>query len=352
MNLGALGLSLVLLLANAFFVAVEFGLMTARRSRLEALADRGSGAAAVALAQTREISLQLAGAQLGVTMASLGLGAVAEPAIGHLIGSGLEAVGVPEGAVGTAEFVGALTIVVFLHMVIGEMVPKNLALAGPERTMVALAWPNRLYVAIFRPVIRLLNGLADLGARPFGVRAVSDAETAHSAEDIAAMVATSRHEGLIEPFEHELLVGALDLEQREIVEVMVPAGAVAWAPVGASVAELEQIIVDSGHSRLPVIGPALGASPGFVHAKDLLDVAVEQRGRPWPAERLHKVLTVDADDHLGDVLRQMQRDRLHIAVVLNDAGRRLGIVTLEDLLEELVGDIRDESDPAGDADRS
>ena len=184
--------------------------------------------AAIALAQSHEISLQLAGAQLGVTMASLGLGAVAEPAIGHLIGSGLEAIGLPEGAVGTVEFVAALTIVVFLHMVIGEMVPKNLALAGPERTMCVLAWPNRLYVAIFRPVIRLLNGLADLGARLFGFRAASEAEAVHSPEDIAAMVASSREEGLIEPFEHELLVGALDLEQREIVEVMVPAADVAW----------------------------------------------------------------------------------------------------------------------------
>ena len=348
MNLGALGLSLVLLLANAFFVAVEFGLMTARRSRLEALAHKGSGSAAVALAQSHEISLQLAGAQLGVTMASLGLGAVAEPAIGHLIGSGLEAVGLPEGAVGTVEFVAALTIVVFLHMVIGEMVPKNLALAGPERTMCVLAWPNRLYVAIFRPVIRLLNGLADLGARLFGYRAASEAEAVHSSEDIAAMVASSREEGLIEPFEHELLVGALDLEQREIVEVMVPAAAVAWVSVGASVSELEQAIVDSGHSRLPVVGPALGASPGFVHAKDLLVVDIGERERPWPAEHLHPVLTVNADEHLGEVLRRMQRQRRHLGVVVDDAGRRVGIVTLEDLLEELVGDIRDESDPAGD----
>jgi magnesium and cobalt exporter, CNNM family len=351
-NVGALVLTLVLLLANAFFVAVEFGLMTARRSRLEALADKGSGSAAIALTQSHEISLQLAGAQLGVTMASLGLGAVAEPAIGHLIGSGLEAVGLPEGAVGTVEFIAALTIVVFLHMVIGEMVPKNLALAGPERTMCVLAWPNRLYVAIFRPVIRLLNGLADLGARLFGFRAASEAEAAHSPEDIAAMVATSRQEGLIEPFEHELLVGALDLEQREIVEVMVPAADVAWASVGASVAELEQAIVDSGHSRLPVVPPGPGAKPGFVHAKDLLDVPADERDRPWPAARLHEVLVVRPDQHLGDVLRRMQAQRRHLAVVAADPRRPLGIVSLEDVLEELVGDIRDESDPAGDVDGS
>jgi magnesium and cobalt exporter, CNNM family len=348
MSLGALALSLVLLLANGFFVAIEFGLMTARRSRLEALADRGNSSAAIALAQSHEISLQLAGAQLGVTMASLGLGAVAEPAIGHLIGSGLEAVGVPEGAVGTIEFVAALTIVVFLHMVIGEMVPKNLALAGPERTMTVLAWPNRLYVALFRPVIRFLNGLADQGARLFGVRAASEAEPAHTPEDIAAMVASSREEGLIEEFEHELLVGALDLEQREVVEVMVPSGDVAWASTEASVAELEQAIVDSGHSRLPVVGPEPGASPGFLHAKDLLDVDLADRDRPWPSDRLHPMLVVPADQHLGDVLRRMQAQRKHLAVIVDASGQRLGIASLEDVLEELVGDIRDESDPAED----
>ena len=345
MNPGALGLSLLLLLANAFFVAVEFGLMTARRSRLEAMADAGSGSAKVALAQSYEISLQLAGAQLGVTMASLGLGAVAEPAVGHLVGDGLRAIGLPEGSVGTIEVIIALAIVVFLHMVVGEMVPKNLALAGPERTMTALAWPNRLYVLIFRPVIRLLNGLADLGARLFGIHAGPDAEAAHSPEDIAAMVASSREEGLIEPFEHELLTSALDLEHREVREVMVPSTEVAWAPAEASVADLERAIVQSGHSRLPVISAVAGEPPRFVHAKDLLDVPIAERDEPCPPGRLHPMIVVPVDQRLGDVLRRMQAQRKHLGVVHDGQGTRLGIVSLEDVLEELVGEIRDESDP-------
>ncbi|MCU1352000.1 MAG: hypothetical protein JWM05_1209 [Acidimicrobiales bacterium] len=344
MSVGALVATILLILANGFFVAVEFALITSRRSKLEGLAEAGSRSARLALDASHELSLQLAGAQLGVTMASLGLGYVAEPALGHLVESALHPLHLPEGAVTSIGFTVALTLVVFLHMVLGEMVPKNLALAGPERVAVILAWPQRIYVAAFRPVIRALNWLANLGVRIFGIEPQDDLEGKHSTAEIAVMLATSRAEGLIEEFEHELLAGALDFSDRRVDTVMVPRERVVFVRSVDPVAEYERVIVQSGHSRLPVVGAGLDDVRGFVHAKDLLDIEPDARGRPYPLGRLRRMLIVGADLPLGEVLVRMQARRLHLAVVVGPDGRTVGIATLEDVLEALVGDIRDESD--------
>lgn len=345
MKLGALIATLVLLLANGFFVAVEFALITSRRTKLQSLAEEGNRRAQIALAASRELSLQLAGAQLGVTMASLALGYVAEPAIGHLVEVVLHPLGLPETAVRTSGFALALALVVFLHMVIGEMVPKNLALAGPERAMLVLAWPNRIYVAVFRPIIRALNALANAGVRLFRVEPRSELERAHSANDIAAMLAASREEGLLEPFEHELLSGALDFGDREVSTVMAPRHEVVAVRSTAPVRAIEAVIVERGHSRIPIVGTGLDDVWGFVHAKDLLDLPEAARERPYPVGRLRRMLIVPQDMPLVDVLVRMQGRRLHLAVVIDERRRTMGMVTLEDILESLVGDIRDESDP-------
>lgn len=340
-----LALAGALLVANGFFVAVEFALIASRRTKLEAMAERGSARARLAVGSMRNLNLQLAGAQLGITMASLLLGYVAEPTVAGLIEHALEgAVELPSGVVHTVGFVVALTIVAFLHMVVGEMVPKNVAIAAPERTLLALALPNRAYVTVFGPLLRLLNGVSNAVVRRLGIEPRDELATAASADELAVMLAASREEGLIEEMAHQLLAGALDLGDRDLESVMVPRADVVWLPRTATPADAEALVVASGHSRLLVAGDHLGDPLGFVHAKDLLTIAGPARHRPLPLSRVRRMPVLATTSTLDDALLAMQRRRIHLAVVVDDAGSTVGIVTLEDVIERLVGDIRDESD--------
>jgi len=341
----ALLLALLLLLANGFFVAVEFALIASRRTKLEALAEEGSARARTALGSMRHLNLQLAGAQLGITMASLLLGFVAEPAVGGLVEDALGAVvDLPSGVVHTIGFVVALTLVAFLHMVIGEMVPKNVAIADPERTLLALAVPNRAYVTVFGPVLRILNALSNAGVRLLGVEPRDELATAASADELASMLGASRDQGLIEDVAHQLLTGALDLGDRGITTVMVPPDDIVWLPRTATPAEAEELVVTSGHTRLVIAGSGVDDLLGFVHAKDLLTLSGPARHRPLPLGRIRRMLVLGPRTSLDDALVEMQQARAHVAMVADGDDRALGIVTLEDVIEELVGDIRDESD--------
>jgi CBS domain containing-hemolysin-like protein len=340
----ALSVAALLIVANAFFVAVEFALIASRRTRIEPLAAGGGRSARVALAAMQELNLQLAGAQLGITMASLLLGFVAEPALAHLLEGPLERLGLPEAAVHGIAFVIALGIVVFLHMVLGEMVPKNIALAGPERTLLVLAVPNQLYVTLFGPVIRLLTHLGNAGVRLLGAEPRSEVDTVHTAAEFGAMLAHSREEGLIEEFEHDLLTGVLDFAERPVASVMVPRSQVTVLPADATVADAERLAAETGHSRLPIADAGEPSTlTSFVHVKDLLGLSSTASRRAVPERLVRPMLRVPSGRTLGDLLVEMRQARIHVAAV--QRGRdTVGLVTLEDLLEELVGDIRDESD--------
>jgi CBS domain containing-hemolysin-like protein len=345
-NPGALLAAALLIVANAFFVAVEFAVVASRRTKIEPLAAQGSRPARAALAAMQDLNTQLAGAQLGITMASLLLGYVGEPAVAHLIAAPLEALfDPPEAVVHAISLVIALGIVVFLHMVLGEMVPKNLAITEPERVLMILALPNQLYVSLFRPIIWLLNAMANGLVRLTGVEPRSELASVHTAEEFAAMLAHSREEGLIEPFEHDLLTGVLDFRDRPVSAVMVPRDRMVTMPAGATVEVVEALAVESGHSRLPVVGDDADRPFGFVHAKDLLSLSAAAYRRAVPDRLIRRMLRVPPERTLGDLMVSMRAARVHVAVVVDDDGRTVGLVTLEDLLEELVGDIRDESDP-------
>lgn len=341
----ALALAVGLLLANGFFVAVEFALIASRRTKLESLADAGSTRANVALRSVRHLNLQLAGAQLGITMASLLLGYVAEPAVAGLIESGIDqVVEVPDGVLHTLGFVTALTIVAFLHMVLGEMVPKNVAIAAPERCLLLLAVPNRIYVFVFGPLLRLLNGLSNFVVRRFGVEPQDELASSASAEQLASMLDASRQEGAIEEMAHRLLAGALDLGDRHVETVMVPRHDVVWLARSATPAQAEELVVQTGHTRLLVADDGVDDVLGYVHAKDLLTVTGPVRHRPLPLSWVRRMPVLRRDTDLDDALLVMQRARLHVAIVTDGHGHTLGLVTMEDVIEELVGDIRDESD--------
>ena len=343
----ALAAAVALLAANAFFVAVEFAVIASRRSRLESMAADGSRRAQAALAAVGQISLQLSGAQLGITMASLGLGAVAEPAVAELIEPLLESfLDVPSGVLHTISFVIALTLVVFLHMVLGEMVPKNVAIAGPERTLLLLAVPNRAYLVVFGPVVKALNALGNLGVRALGLEPRDELGGGQTVEELGAIVAASHEEGLIAPEESELLDAALQFGRREVAEIMVSRSRVDVVDREATVADVEELVSAHGHTRLPVVDGSIDETLGFVHVKDVLALGPEASTAVVPEALIRPVVEVVGHHSLGSVLRTMRALRVHVALVRRGhrGGRVLGIVTLEDVVEALVGQINDESD--------
>jgi CBS domain containing-hemolysin-like protein len=337
-------ITLGLLVANGFFVGAEFALTAARRTKIEQLAEQGSRRAQAALASMRELSFMLSGAQLGITMASLGLGFVAEPAVARLLEAALGWTTIPPAVLHTISLVVALLIVVYLHMVIGEMAPKNIAISEPERSALWMAPPFRLYANLFRPVIWLLNAVANGGTRLLGVEPRDEVEVAHSADDIATMVAISRRQGLIEEFQHRLLSGALRFGDLDVAAVMVPRTEVVAVRVDVTPAEVEGLVLQTGHSRVPVYRESLDDMIGFVHVKDLLGVPDDRWEAPLDPSIVRPLVVVPESGKIHRLLAEMRRRRNHIAVVVDEHGGTAGIVTLEDLVEELVGEIRDEYD--------
>lgn len=349
----ALAAAVLLLGANAFFVAAEFALVAARSSRLEAAAADGDPRSAAALAAVRDLQFQLAGAQLGITMASLALGFIAEPAVADLIEPAVELiVDVPSGVLHTISLTVALAIVLTLHMVAGEMVPKNIAIARPEASARLLAPALRVYGAALRPVIWSLNAVSAGIVRLLGIAPVDEINTALTVNEFHTLLAGARDEGVIEPGEHELLAGALGFRVRSAGSMMVPVERLVSVPRRTSAARLEEVVALSGHTRIPVWGSAPDDVLGFVHAKDLLRFSHEDRHDPVPLEIVRRMRVVRPEMAGRDLLLWMRRSRVHMVLVRDAVGVMLGVVTLEDVLEALVGDIFDETDETDETDDS
>jgi CBS domain containing-hemolysin-like protein len=332
-----LAAALGLLLLNGFFVGAEFALVAARRTKLEQMVET-SDRANMAIKSIKELSFMLAGAQLGITMCSLGLGFVAEPAVAHIIEAALHPVTALSDTVSHAiSFVIALMIVTFLHMVIGEMAPKNIAISEPERSALWLALPFRAFVNVLRPVVRLLNDLANVGTRLCGVTPAEERSDAHTAEEIGAMIQESAREGLIGKPQLRLLSGVIGFRERDAGAAMVPRTEVVAAPVSS-------MILRSGHSRIPLYVGDLDDVSGFFHSKDLLRVSGSERDRPLPSHLVRPMFVVPESRRLHPLLLEMQQQRRHFVLVVDEHGGTAGIVTLEDVVEELVGEIQDEYD--------
>jgi CBS domain containing-hemolysin-like protein len=341
MILWALVFMVLLLLANGFFVAAEFAYITARRNVLEQ-SPTPSGRIAAGL--NRNLSLSLTAAQLGITMASLGLGAVAEPAVARLLKPLFGLIPLSEGVIHAIALVVALFIVVFLHMVIGEMAPKNIAIASPEKSATALAPAFRGFIIVFRPLIAALNAISNGVLRLLRVKPVDSLEVGHSADDLSVIISTGQEEGVIEDFAHRLLAGAIMFGDLDAAEAMIPRPDVVAAEADVTVAEIEQVMRQTGHSRIPVYRGDLDDVLGFVHVKDLMGVADEEENRSLMPDLIREVLFVPESAHIRSVLDEMRRTRIHFAIVIDEHGSTSGIITMEDIAEELVGDIRDEHD--------
>jgi CBS domain containing-hemolysin-like protein len=336
-------LAIALLAGNALFVAAEFALVSARRSQIEPLSAR-SGRARTTLTAMEQVSLMLAGAQLGITICSVGLGAVGEPVVAHLIEGPLEGLGMPAGLVRPVAFALALGVVVYLHMVLGEMVPKNLSLARPERAALILGPLLFAMVRLTKPLIWLLNAIANGILRLFRVEPRDEVASAFTADELATMLAESRREGLLDVEEHELLTGALQYEQVRATDIMIrPEDAVA-VDSDATAADMEHRVAETGFSRFPVVDAA-GDMIGYLHVKDVLDRDGDQ---PVPPDRVRSLPAVDADQTVSEIVTTLQRAGAHLGRVVDPgSGEVLGLVTLEDALEELIGEVVDAAHTSG-----
>lgn len=337
----ALFVGALLLGLNAFFVGAEFALISARRSTIEPLAEAGGRAARKTLGAMEQVSLMMAGAQLGITICSLGLGYIAKPAVSDLLEGPLGGLGVPDGFVYPIAFAFALTIVAVLHVVVGEMVPKNIALARPDRSALILGPVLQLVVRILWPGIASLNWIANRVLRLVGVEPRDEVASVFTRDEVAGLVDESRREGLIEPTQEHLLLGALQFEERDVRSVLLPLDRLETVTFDVTPEEVEACAARTGYSRFPV-RDGDGELVGYLHLKDALEVEERHRRRPIARRWVRPLPAVGATDSLRHVLAEMQRTGAHLAQVLDD-GRVVGVAALEDVLEELVGEIRDET---------
>lgn len=344
MSVGALAVTVVLVVINGFFVAVEFAFTASRRPALEERAAGGNRLAGWALASMNELPITFAGAQLGVAGASLALGFVIESSLEVAFEDLYHLLGLPEGAIAGFSLVTALLVVSFVHNVFGEMAPKNATIAAPERAALLLAAPFRAYVTVLRPVILSLSWVAGAVLRVFGVKTRHKVEVSHSADDIASLVRTIGAGGVIEPSSSRLLTSALRFQDTLVSEVMVPRPDLIALPVSSSGSQFERTVVSTGHSRIPVYGEDLDDIRGFIHAKDLLSIDPGSIGQPMNQTLVRKVPVVPETMSVSPVLEMMRSEGVHLALAIDEHGSVAGLVTLEDIAEELVGDIRDEHD--------
>lgn len=344
MSIAALGVAIVLVLLNGFFVAVEFAFTASKRPPLEERANAGNRFAKWALASMDELPVTFAGAQLGVAAMSLGLGFVIEDSLEGAFHALFDSFGLPAGAVSSLSLITALLIVSFVHNVIGEMAPKNATISAPERAALLLAAPFRFYVIVFRPIIVTLSWIAAGVLRVFGVQTRSSVETMHSAEDIATLVKTIGAGQMIDPSSSRLLTSALGFQDTIVSEVMVPRPDLVSLPLGESARTFEETIVATGHSRIPVYDESPDDILGFVHAKDLISVPTENLDKPVGIDLLRAVPVVPETTPISPVMEMMRSQAVHIAIVIDEHGSVAGLVTLEDIAEEIVGEIRDEHD--------
>lgn len=338
----ALVLAVALLVANGFFVAAEFALLAARRPRIEQLAAQGDRRARHAAAGIRELSLMLAGAQLGITICSLGLGAVAEPAIARLIETALAGVvELPDAVLHGIGFGFALAIVVFLHMVAGEMAPKSWAISHPESSVLALARPFRGFALLLRPAIRLLNMLANAVVRLCRVQPQGELALAHSRADLLLLLEESADHGTIAPDEHRLLARSLTLSGLDAAAAMTPRRDVAAVAANQTATEVAEVAQRSGRTRLVVHDGGLDRVVGVIHTKDVLLLDPDRRGTATARDLCRPALVIHEHRLLEDLLLEMRTARQHLAVIVDERGVVSGIVTLQDVLEEIIGDVHD-----------
>ncbi|NYE20955.1 hemolysin family protein [Microbacterium immunditiarum] len=334
----------VLLLANAFFVGAEFAVISARRSQIEPRAEKGSRAAKTALFAMEHATLMLATCQLGITICSLLILNVSEPAIHHLLAEPLGLTGLNESLVDVISFVIALVLVSYLHVVFGEMVPKNLAFSVPDRSVLMLATPLVWISKLFHPVIVSLNWIANHAVRLFRVEPKSEAASTFTLEEVATIVSQSRIEGVLDDAAGTV-AAALEFTDKKAKAIAVPLGELVTLPETTTPDEIERAVAKHGFSRYVIVDDS-GEPVGYVHLKDVLRVAEGPEAAVGaaaqiPAKRVHHMVPVLETTDLEDALALMRRAGRHLAQVRDANGRTTAVLFLEDIIEELIGEVQD-----------
>ena len=340
MTVLAIAVGSLLVLFNGAFVALEFGLLGAMKSAIDEEATAGRKSALAAQRLQRDVLTTLGGAQLGITICSLVIGRLAEPAVASVIEQLVnEFAEISETVLHSVSFAIALALVVVVHMVLGEMVPKNLAITGPERTLLLLARPMALYLSLARPVIRMFQGFSNGLLGLFRVEPTSELDESTTSAELALMVDESHDQGLIDSQEYALIESAIAFGQTPATSVMAQIDHVHSVSVDSEIVEIEDQIVKTGHTRLVVHGADMNDVRGFVHSKDLL--GIKEKKQSLAPDLIRPMLRVDPESTLPDVLQLMRRSQIHLAVVTSE-GTNSGVLTLDDVMRGLVGPLLQE----------
>jgi CBS domain containing-hemolysin-like protein len=337
----------ILILANAFFVAGEFAIVAVERSTVERRAREGDARARRILSSLRNLSFELSGAQLGITITSLVLGAIAEPTIAAVLTPLIGEVGfLTEGTTLAVSVAIAFALATMGQMVFGELVPKNLAISRPYRSAARFAIPMQMVNRAVRPLILFLNNAADWTVRRLGIEPRAELAGVRSMEELELMIRSSGEEGRLDDEEMELLTRAITFTEKLAAEAMVPRVSVVAINRHQPISELRQIARETGHSRFPVYGLDLDEVVGIVHVKDTVGIPASRRALTPVEEIAEPGLRVPAASRLEYLLTQLQTQGRGMAVVIDEYGGTAGIITIEDLLEEIFGEIEDEYDDA------
>jgi CBS domain containing-hemolysin-like protein len=334
-------LVIVLVLVNGFFVAAEFAFVGVRRSRIEALAAEGNNGAKRLLELLNNLSAYLSASQLGITLASLGLGALGEPVVEAILGNALS--GLPESARHIVSYAIAFFVITSLHIVLGEQAPKLFGLQLAERVAIATALPMLIFYKVFKPFIHVLDWASAKTVRIFGLHAESEHASIYTEEEIRQLIRVSEESGHLNKEERTLINKVFEFSETTVKEAMVPRTEIIAVPENSTLEEIVMVFRQHGYSRVPVFRGSLDDMVGFIHSKDVLSYIL--RPKSFQLERIiQKPVYVVDTARLEDVLRQMQKEKFHFGFVVDEHGGIEGIITLEDLLEEIVGEISDEHD--------
>ena len=329
----------VLLASNAFFVGAEFALISARRAQIEPRAESGSRPAKITLSAMENVSLMLATAQLGITISSLLILLIAEPSIHHLLEYPLHALGVPEAVLSSVSFAITLLLVTYLHVVIGEMVPKNLALAVPERAALILAPVLYALAMAIRPLVGGLNAVSNGILRIFRFEPKDEATSTYTLEQVEDIVEHSTREGALSDVSGALS-NTFEFTEKKVSDVAVPLEKLIAFSETVTPREVEQAVAKHGFSRYPLKDDN-NELVGYLHLKDVIDLDHDEADDPFPAKRVRSLITLSASMELEDALASMRRVHAHMAKTVDRTGNIQGVLFLEDILEELVGEVQD-----------
>ena len=341
MTAALLLLAAALIAANGFFVGAEFAVLAARRARLEPMLA-SSRRARIALRAIEQLPLMISACQFGITLASLGLGALGEPVVAELLTGPFEAAHLPHQLIHPVSLAVALTLISALHMLLGEMVPKNLALAGPERAALALAPPLLGFVRVCRPIITALTAIATGVLRLLKTAPASEVGDAPNRDAVAALIGESRQHGLLPSSQHERLSGALAFEERTALSVTLPLTSLVTVPPNVTPGQVEELVATTGYSRFPVrSGAHADELIGYIHLADVLETDPVRRDHIIERRWIRPLEAVPTTASLQAALETLRRSSSHLARVVDEDGSTRGVITLEDILEELVGEVAD-----------